>query len=204
VLADVRHDFVRTLNRRFADLGAGSVDAVFAEQVAAGHALLARERVEVERVEVRHEVDVLYRGQSHVIRLAVESPGFDPEQVLADFTRYYQERFAISLPEMVPMLVNARTTIVGVRKPIDLGLFRPPQGGNVTSALTGERQTWFSGAWHPTKIYRREKLPSGACLAGPAIVEQFDSTLVLDPGSRAEVDQLGNIVVTVGSRESAP
>ena len=204
VLADVRHDFVRTLNRRFADLGAGSVDAVFAEQVAAGHALLARERVEVERVEVRHEVDVLYRGQSHVIRLAVESPGFDPEQVLADFTRYYRERFAISLPEMVPMLVNARTTIVGVRKPIDLGLFRPPQGGNVTSALTGERQTWFSGAWHPTKIYRREKLPSGACLAGPAIVEQFDSTLVLDPGSRAEVDPLGNIIVTVGSQESAP
>ena len=202
VLADVRHDFVRTLNRPFADLDRSAVDAVFAAQVAAGQALLARERVEVARVDVRHEVDVLYRGQSHVIRLAAKSPGFHPEHVLDDFTRYYQKRFGISLPEMVPMLVNARTTIVGVRKRIDLGMFRPRHGGDVESALTGKRQAWFRGAWHPTKIYRREKLPAGAHLAGPAIIEQLDSTLVLDPGSRAEVDELGNIVVTVGSRES--
>jgi N-methylhydantoinase A len=202
VLADVRHDFVRTLNRPFADLDSDSVDAVFAEQVTAWHTLLARERVEIERVDVRHEVDVLYRGQSHVIRLAVESPGFDTAQVLADFTRYYQERFAISLPEMVPVLVNARTTIVGVRRPIDLGIFRPRHGSGVASALAGERQAWFGGAWHPTKIYRREKLPPGARLAGPAIIEQLDSTFVLDPDSHAEVDELGNIVVTVGSRES--
>ncbi|HEV2547102.1 MAG TPA: hydantoinase/oxoprolinase family protein [Stellaceae bacterium] len=203
VLADVRHDFVRTLNRPFADLDADSLDAVFAEQVAAGRALLARERVEIERVDVRHEVDVLYRGQSHVIRLPVKSPGFNPEHVLADFTRYYQERFDISLPDMVPVLVNARTTIVGVRTPIDLGMFRPRRAHGVASALIGERQAWFCGASHPTKIYRREKLPPGARLAGPAIIEQLDSTLVLDPGSRAEVDELGNIVVTVGSSESA-
>jgi N-methylhydantoinase A len=201
VLADVRHDFVRTLNRPFADLDSDSVDAVFAEQVAVGHALLARERVEIERVDVRHEVDVLYRGQSHVIRLAAKSPGFDSAHVLGEFTRYYQERFGISLPEMVPVLVNARTTIVGVRKPIDLGMFRP-HDSDVVRALAGERQAWFCGAWHATKIYRREKLPPGARLAGPAIIEQLDSTLVLDPGSRAEVDELGNIVVTVGSWES--
>jgi N-methylhydantoinase A len=204
VLADVRHDFVRTLNRPFADLDPDSVDALFAEQVAAGHALLARERVEVERVELRHEVDVLYRGQSHVIRFAVNSPGFDTAHVLAEFTAYYQERFGISLPEMVPVLVNARTTIVGVRTPIDLGIFRPQHCGGVASALTGERQAWFCGAWHPTKIYRREKLPPGARLAGPAIIEQLDSTLVLDPGSRAEVDALGNIIVTIGSEAGMP
>jgi N-methylhydantoinase A len=203
VLADVRHDFVRTLNRPFADLDPSSIDAVFAEQVAAGHALLGRERVVVERVEVRHEIDVLYRGQSHVIRLAAASPGFNPAQMLADLTRYYRDRFGISLSEMVPMLVNARTTIVGVRKPIDLGMFRP-HGGGIVHALTGERQAWFCGAWQPTKIYRREKLPPGARLAGPAIIEQLDSTLVLDPGSLAEVDEIGNILVTVASEASAP
>jgi N-methylhydantoinase A len=204
VLADVRHDFVRTLNRPFAGLDPSSVDAVFAEQVAAGRALLARERVEVERVEVRHEVDLLYRGQSHVIRLAVESPGFEPERVLADFVRYYKERFGISLPEMVPILVNVRTTLVGVREPVDLGMFRPRQDGSLAAALTGKRRAWFGGAWHVAKIYRREKLPPGARLTGPTVVEQLDSTLVLDPGSHAEVDQLGNILVTVGSQESAP
>jgi N-methylhydantoinase A len=203
-LADVRHDFVRTLNRPFAGLDSSLVDAVYAEQVAEGRALLARERVEVERVALRHEVDVLYRGQSHLIRLGVESPGFDPDRVLAEFERYYLERFGISLPEMMPMLVNARTTLIGVRKPVDLGMFRPRPGGSVERALAGERRVWFSGGWHATKIYRREKLPAGARLAGPAIIEQLDSTLVLDPGSDAEVDESGNIILTVPPRASAP
>jgi N-methylhydantoinase A len=196
-IADVRHDFVRTLNQAFADLHPSSVDTIYAEQMSAGRALLAREGVEVERVEVHHEADVLYRGQSHLTRLAVESPGFDPTRVLADFERYYRERFGISLPEMVPVLVNARTTLIGVRKPVDLGMFRPRHGGSLESALSGERRVWFNGAWHATKIYRREKLPSRVYFAGPAIVEQLDATLVLDPGSSAEVDELGNILVTV-------
>ena len=204
VLADVRHDFVRTLNLPFADLKPPDIDAVFAEQAAAGRALHAREHVEVERVELYHEVDLLYRGQSHVIRLAVESPGFEPKRVLGDFMRYYKERFDISLPEMVPMLVNARTTVVGVRSPIDLGMFRPRRGGSIETALAGGRRVYFAGAWHGAKIYRRERLPPGARLAGPAIIEQMDSTLVLDPGARAEVDELGNILVTVDPQEGAP
>ncbi len=204
VLADVRHDFVRTLNLPFTGFETVEIDAVFADQVAAGRALLARERVEVERVEIRHEVDLLYRGQSHVIRLPVQSPGFDKDKVLADFMSYYKERFGISLPEMVPMLVNVRTTVVGVRQPIDLGMFRPKPGGTVEAALTGERRAYFAGAWYLAKIYRRERLPPGARLMGPAIVEQLDSTLVLDPGTKAEVDPLGNILVTVVPREDAP
>ena len=201
VLADVRHDFVRTVNLRLAGIDPAEIDTVFAEQAAAGRALLAREHVEVQRVEFHHEVDLLFRGQSHVVRLAVESPGFERDRVLADFTRYYQERFGVSLSEMVPMLVNARTTVVGVRHPIDLGLFRPQPGGSIEAALMGERRVYFAGAWHNANIYRREKLPPGARLTGPAIVEQMDSTLALDPGSRAEVDELGNVLVSVGLQE---
>ena len=199
ILADVRHDFVRTLNRPLADLDANEVDAVFAEQVAAGRALLARERVEVERVNLLHEVDLLYRGQSHVIRIEVKSPGFDSGRVLADFIGYYNDRFGISLPEMVPMLVNARTTVLGIRQPTDLRLFRPKEGRGIAVAQSGERTVYFAGAWHKTRIYRRQTLPVGVRLEGPAIVEQLDSTLVLDPGSEARVDELGNLIVTVGS-----
>jgi N-methylhydantoinase A len=195
----VRHDFVRTLNRPLAHIDANEVDAVFAEQVAAGRALLARERVEVERVNLLHEVDLLYRGQSHVIRIEVKSPGFDPARVLADFIGYYNDRFGISLPEMVPMLVNARSTVLGIRQPTDLRLFRPKQGGSAVEAQSGERRVYFAGGWHTTKIYRRQRLPVGAYLQGPSIVEQLDSTLVLDPGSEARVDELGNLIVMVGS-----
>jgi N-methylhydantoinase A len=201
ILADVRHDFVRTLNRPLASLNPAEIDAVFSEQVAAGQALLARERVEVERVELRHEVDLLYRGQSHVIRLVVESPRFNPDRVLADFTDYYKDRFGISLLEMVPMLVNARTTILGIREPIDLRLFRPRRSGSIDGALSGERRVYFASRWYTAKIYQRQQLPAGANLRGPAIVEQLDATFILEPGSEAQVDEFGNLIVTAGSGE---
>ena len=49
-----------------------------------------------------------------------------------------------------------------------------------------------------TDIYDRDALSAGARLAGPAIVEQADSTTVIHPGQRARVDALGNLLIEVG------
>jgi N-methylhydantoinase A len=57
---------------------------------------------------------------------------------------------------------------------------------------------WFDGGWQDTPIYRREHLPAGATLVGPAIVEQLDTTTVIEPGDRARVDALGNLEISVG------
>ncbi len=48
-----------------------------------------------------------------------------------------------------------------------------------------------------TPIYRREAVPPGAVLTGPAIVEQLDTTIVIEPGCRAEADRAGNLIVAV-------
>jgi N-methylhydantoinase A len=56
---------------------------------------------------------------------------------------------------------------------------------------------WFDDGWHDTPIHRRERLPIGATLTGPAIVEQLDTTTVIEPGDRAVIDALGNIEITV-------
>ena len=63
-------------------------------------------------------------------------------------------------------------------------------------AARGKRRVWFDGGWHATKIWDRLSLPAGARLAGPAIIEQADATTVLDPGLVADVDRLGNLLVT--------
>jgi N-methylhydantoinase A len=59
------------------------------------------------------------------------------------------------------------------------------------------RKAYFAGSWYDTDIYDRALLPSGATFSGPAIVEQFDSTFVIDPGAAARVDEFGNIIVDV-------
>ncbi|MBP6768953.1 MAG: hypothetical protein KA171_14330 [Reyranella sp.] len=68
-------------------------------------------------------------------------------------------------------------------------------------AVVGRRDIWFGDGWRDTPVYRRAALPAGAVLHGPAIVEQMDSTTVIEPGARAEVDPLGNLIVTIGDED---
>jgi N-methylhydantoinase A len=64
--------------------------------------------------------------------------------------------------------------------------------GTLSEARLGERRAYF-GAFAPTTIYERSRLPLGARLAGPAIVEQSDTTTVIPPGVSALVDEAGNL-----------
>ncbi|RAI02190.1 hydantoinase [Acuticoccus sediminis] len=194
ILADVRHDFVQTVNAPMKTLDVSAADAILAAQAEAGRDLLKREKVDVAEVRIVHEADLLYKGQTHVLRVPIEGDTFDREQVLAAFAEAYWTRFELAFPEMVPMLMNLRTTIVGVRERVDLTLFAPV-GGSMAEAERGTRRAFFDGAWHDARVYAREHLPADAVIEGPAIVEQSDSTLVLDPGARATVDRLGNLIV---------
>ena len=65
--------------------------------------------------------------------------------------------------------------------------------------VAAQRLVWFETGWATTPVYRRERLPLEATIDGPALIEQLDTTTVLEPGSRARLDRLGNLVVKVGA-----
>jgi len=197
VLSDVRHDFVQTLNCPFDDLKPTEVAGVMLAQAEAGRDLLKRENVAVKQVVVRNELDLMYQGQTHVMKLPTTSGVFDKEQVRREFARAYLARFGIELPEMRPVLANVRTTVIGVRDRISIDIFKPNPKNTLEEALVGTRQAFFAGEWRETSIYARERLPAGAVFAGPAIVEQIDSTVVIDPGASAAVDPFGNLLIDV-------
>jgi N-methylhydantoinase A len=198
VLADLRHDFVRTVGVKLHEADAAAMDAIFAEQEAQGRKLINEEGVPVEAITAINEADLLYRGQSHVIRVPVRRP-FDAAAVKRSLEAGYKERFDIELTEMTAVLSNLRTTVVGRRTRIDLASFAPEPGGSLDTARRGERSVYFDGKWLDTALYAREDLPVGAHIAGPAIVTQLDTTVLIDPGSNAVVDGLGNLVITVGN-----
>src|SRR5437764_9016978 len=95
VLAPVRHDFVQSIGQPLGGVVPAYIDSRFAEQAAAGRRLLDEEGVPLSEIEVRYEVDLLFRGQSHVFRVPVTVPGFDPATVLADLLQRYKARFDI-------------------------------------------------------------------------------------------------------------
>ena len=201
VLADVRHDYVRSLHRTLADVDPGLGQSVLDEQAAQGRALIESEGVAVTAIDVVHEADMLYRGQSHVFRVPVTGPGFDPERIRTTFAEHYQRRFDIALPEMVPMLVNLRTTVIGRRETFDLASLAIAQDSAGTNdPRTGARPVRFNGEWHETSVYDRAALVPGATIEGPAIIEQLDTTVPIEPGVVAEVDGFGNLLIPVARR----
>jgi N-methylhydantoinase A len=139
---------------------------------------------------VLHEVDLLFRGQSHVFRVPVTAPGFDPRVVvLADFLERYKARFDIELPEMTAMLVNLRTTVIGRRAPVDLATFAPAIGGSEAPRPSGARQVRFNDGWLDTLIFDRDSLGRGARLTGPrssgSPIRRWSSTPAQPPSSTA-------------------
>ncbi|MEX0276327.1 MAG: hypothetical protein AB3N19_02300 [Ruegeria sp.] len=112
----------------------------------------------------------------------------------------YLKRFEISLPEMEPMILNLRTTVTGHRPQVDLQVLTQGAGGSLDEARVGEREAFFDGEWVNCDIYRRELLPNGAAFEGPAIIEQNDTTVVVDPGACVTVDQLGNLRIDIGAK----
>ncbi len=201
VVADLRHDFVATINQPLPALAEGRIAAVFAAQIAAGHELLAREKAAVEEVITLHRADMQFQGQSHILPVPIAHTGITLAELRTLFEAAYWQRFGVELPEIRPVLVNLHSAVIGKRKGVSLAsITRSQPRATLAEATRGRRPVWFEqGGWLDTPLYVREHLPVGAAFEGPAIVEQLDCTTVIEPGNRVQMDAIGNLVVTLGA-----
>ncbi|MBY0336806.1 MAG: hydantoinase/oxoprolinase family protein [Acetobacteraceae bacterium] len=198
VIADVRHDQVRTVNRALEGLDAAALAALMAAEARVARAVVEEAGLPVERVETRFALDMHYVGQTHsvAVPLPEDAPERLTEALIAEaFDAAYAREFAQRLDGIPRRIVSLRTAAIGRRPALDLTLLAPEAGTTLASAERGTRPVWFEGGWHEARIYDRLALPVGAEVAGPAILEQPDATTVLDPGLIARVDALGNLVI---------
>ena len=198
ILADMRHDYVRTINTPLLDADGTAMEAVLAAQAAAGRARIAEEGVPVTDTVALHEADCMFAGQTHVFRVPLRGARFNGAAVMTDFAAQYAARFDIELHGIRVVLVNLRTTVLGLRgtaptAPALPATTAPPVPRTV-------RDAYFAGAWYKTPVFTRDTLAPGAALPGPAIIEQMDATTVLDPGAHLRVDAAGNMVITIGAQ----
>ena len=203
VVADLRHDFVNTVNRPLDALDEGRLHAVFAAQAAEGEALIARERIGVREIRHLYSVDMQFVGQTHLLRVPLERPDVGRDELRALFEAAYFDRFRVELSEIRANVVNVNTSVIGVRDELDLSSLIDPAGRRATpeAARSGQRAVFFDGAWHDTPVYWRDFLPGQFAISGPAIVEQMDSTVLIEPGDRVSGDRDGNILIEIGGAE---
>ena len=70
---------------------------------------------------------------------------------------------------------------------------------NSSECRKGTHSVWFEQGWQETPVYHREPLNPGSVIQGPALLEQMDSTIVLEPDDTMEVDPFGNLILTLNS-----
>jgi N-methylhydantoinase A len=199
VVADLRHDFVQTVNRPLAVADIDAIHQIFARQSEEGRSLIAKEAVQIREIREMRSVDMQFIGQTHVLRVPLPNPTPSREELQQRFEEAYFARFHVALPEIRANLVNVNTSVIGRREEIDLSALIDASGrkASLAEAETGRRPVFFGG-FVDTPVYWRDHLPLDAVIEGPAIIEQMDTTIVIEPGDVARQDADGNIIITIG------
>jgi len=199
VVADVRHDYVNTINQPLVDVDMDRVHQIMAEQIAEGRAIIISEGVEIEDEILVHAAEMQFQGQSHILRIPLDSAVVSREAMQTVFEESYFNRFSLQLPEIRAVLVTLHTAVIGRRPEIALTSLMDPglRVGEVAQAQTGSRKVWFQGGWQETPIIARDALPLGARFTGPAVLEQLDTTIIIEPGNEVVVDDAANLVISV-------
>ncbi len=201
LVADLRQDFVQTLNVPLDSADMDEVPRILAAQTEQGLAINGEEQAEIIETVVLHGADMQFRGQTHLIRVALPGRDISRAALQALFEAAYFQRFQVELPEIRAVLVNLVTSVIGKRRTLPLASLIDPAGrrGSAEAAIVSRRPLFADGAWHEAPVYQREMLPLGAVFAGPAVVQQVDATTIIEPGWTARVDEIGNLRISAGA-----
>ncbi|PKB65408.1 MAG: hypothetical protein BZY80_00290 [SAR202 cluster bacterium Io17-Chloro-G2] len=207
-IADVVKDYSRTVMLRGGDVDRSRLEEEFSGMEGLAKQELLGEGLPVDRMEVRRLVDVRYVGQS--FELTIDFPA-DPrsnprpgrsrrdlrQAIGESFYRAHLRRFGYADRNEPVEIVNLRLKLELAVPKLEL-MPEAPGPWDPSTAQTGEALVVFSQGITTAAIYQRDRLHCGHRIAGPALILQMDTTIVLPPEWVAEVDPLGNLLLELG------
>ncbi|MEM1431466.1 MAG: hydantoinase/oxoprolinase family protein [Pseudomonadota bacterium] len=202
VVADMRHDRVQTVNRLLTEVDAAALGAEMTATADNLEALVRQGGGRFDRLDRLFELDMLYLGQTHSVTVPVTpDAAFDARAIQSAFDTAYRAAYGRVLEGIPARIMNYRIAVIGRRPSFDMAVFAPQGGQPAEACRTGQRTIWADGASHEARIYDRLRLGVGAQIDGPALLEQPDTTIFVDPGLQAEVDRFGNLLITAKGNE---
>jgi N-methylhydantoinase A len=200
VIADMRQDFVQTVNTLVSTLDEAALTGFMQSHVDQGMALLDASKTKFDSRELSFELDMAYIGQTHTVPVpvtikTVEGKVVPPTkaQIEEAFDAAYKATFGRLLQNGVRRILNLRSAVTGKRPKFDLATLAPKNDAAV--APKAMRRVHFGNDWHDTAIYDRLILPVGAVIKGPAILTQPDTTVLIEPDLQGRVDSFGNTII---------
>jgi N-methylhydantoinase A len=198
--SDIRLDHVRSFNALIPGIDLAAFNEAIRQVEARALAELLQEGVERERATLLRHLDVRYVGQHHEVTIQIPHGEAIAEGHLAgiaeSFHRAHERLYTYASPENLLEVMNLRVTAVGA---VDkTGLNRKGLGGEEAGgARKGERRVYFAetAGFRAVPVYERDRLSPGNRLAGPAVVEERITTVVVHPGWSLRVDEYENLVL---------
>jgi N-methylhydantoinase A len=202
VVSDLRTEFSRTRLARLDQVAPVALEKAFRELEDEARRWAERAGFRASDVSLARAADMRHARQNH--ELAVAAPSRIARDGLARLDRAFhaahERAYGYAAPaEPVEAVTLRVTATIPVAPPALPAL--APGGGTLRDARTATRRVWFArGGFVACPVYARGRLPRGARVRGPAVLEQTDATTVIAPGDVAQVDRLGNLLVTVTTR----
>jgi len=196
VVADMRHDRVQTVNRLLSSIDAVALGTELRSVADATESVVTSAGAAFARIDRVFEFDMLYLGQTHTVAVAVDpADELTTEAIQTAFNTAYRTAYGRLLDGIPVRVMNYRVTVIGRRPVFDMAVFAPKDGKPADACRIGTRTVWAEAAFHQAGLYDRLSLAVGERIAGPAILEQPDTTIFVDPGLYAVVDSFGNLVI---------
>ena len=202
LFSDLRYDFVQTRFTKLEDLKFEEFEKVFAGLEAQGREAIDASAIKPQEVTVSRALDMRYVGQEHSVSVDIPQEFFksqDRKAIKELFDNVHEQRYGTSAPAERAEIASLRTTVTGVvEKP---ALEKIAVGGATpdSKASTGTRKAFFDsiGKFVDTPTFARHELLAGNKIEGPALIEEHASTTVVLPNDSLEVDQFGNLVISI-------
>ena len=193
LVADLRQDFTQTLNTSLDEINIKNLNSILRKFKSDGIAIIKKQKVEIQKFFTELSLDMQFLGQTHIIKIPLKDTKASKILIKNEFEKIYFKRFKVKLEKILPVIVNANVSVIGKRKELNLKKLI-----NFTNNETNSfRKVYFDGKWYKTPVYLRENLFPKFNKTGPAIIEQLDATIVINPKDNFLVDNFGNIIVEI-------
>ena len=196
LLVDIQHDLGFSYIKAVADADAAEIEKEFQALESEARERLSKEGVAPEDMVLQRSIDMMYQGQWRSLAVTVGSPFTDLDEAVEHFHQEHERGFNFRRDGAPVELYRLNLRAIGKTPHAELA--KHPTGGEMP-APKGSRQVRFdeSESRIDTPVYWREEIPAGVSFAGPAVVEQLDSTTVIPPGVKVEIDQYMNIIMRI-------
>jgi N-methylhydantoinase A len=193
---DLKTDYVSTVVQREDRLQVDDLTAAFRRLEGAAERDLAREGVPAARRRYLRTADLRYFGEAYEVRVEMPAGDLGPttwQEAANRFHTIHEALYGYSYRgSQLTEVVNVRVSGIGL---IDKPVLAETRSGYGEAAPSGFREVFFEGGFAERPIYARADLHAGVVVTGPAIVEEYGSTTVVQPGQRVEVDPSGNMLI---------